>query len=201
MRTSPALSFWCCSSFATIGYVEDAGAGNAVAALAASPATYATVLRNGDRAALPAAERVLDDSIHVKLGDMGPADVRVVGDAAAALDDPPLGGDDGDMDAGVAPSPPPPPLPAAALEVDQAGLTGKLMREGQRVGAPAYSGSVVQPGEALAVVVPTGGRMFLFLGEAAGSRRDRVGRRRDRVDDAHVDGQALGGCHWRLLHR
>lgn len=149
---------------ATIGYVEDARAGNAVAALAASLATQATALRDGGWATLPAAELVPGDIVHVKLGDVCPADVRVLGDAAAGLDDAPLGGDDGDEDATGGPLPP--PLPPVALKVDQAGLTGESLPVDKRVGALAYAGSVVKSGESPAVVVATGGQTF--FGKAAG---------------------------------
>lgn len=149
---------------ATIGYVEDARAGNAVAALAASLATQATALRDGGWATLPAAELVPGDIVHVKLGDVCPADVRVLGDAAAGLDDAPLGDDDGDEDATGGPLPP--PLPPVALKVDQAGLTGESLPVDKRVGALAYAGSVVKSGESPAVVVATGGQTF--FGKAAG---------------------------------
>lgn len=149
---------------ATIGYVEDARAGNAVAALAASLATQATVRRDGDWATLPAAELVPGDVILVKLGDICPADVRVLGDAAAGLDDAPLGGDDEEV--GAAGGGPPPPPPPVALKVDQAGLTGESLPVDKRVGALAYAGSVVKSGESPAVVVATGGRTY--FGRAAG---------------------------------
>nr|WCI99777.1 PMHA [Bangia fuscopurpurea] len=148
---------------ATIGYVEDARAGNAVAALAASLASRATVLRDGAWAVLPAAELVPGDIVHVKLGDVCPADVRVLGEAAAGLNDAPVGPRDDNGGVGLPPPPPPPPV---ALKVDQAGLTGESLPVDKRVGDVAYSGSAVKSGESPAVVVATGERTF--FGKAAG---------------------------------
>jgi len=146
---------------ATIGYMEDARAGNAVATLAASLATQANVLRDGAWVTIPATELAPGDILHVKLGDIVPADVRVLGEQPA-LDTVNLGSATRPSlkrPAGVA-------APPVVLKIDQAGLTGESMPVDKHAGALCYSGSVAKSGESPAVVVATGGRTF--FGQAAG---------------------------------
>ena len=57
-----------------LGYVQEARAERAVAALRAMSANEATVLRDGERRSVPAAELVPGDVILVEEGDMIPAD-------------------------------------------------------------------------------------------------------------------------------
>ncbi|KAF9979015.1 plasma membrane H+-ATPase [Actinomortierella ambigua] len=61
-----------------IGYIEERNAGNAVKALMASLAPQAKVKRDGNWATIEAANLVPGDVIAVKLGDIVPADARLI---------------------------------------------------------------------------------------------------------------------------
>src|SRR5215204_3464997 len=65
-----------------LGYVQEARAERAVAALRAMSANEATVLRDGERRSVPAAELVPGDVILVEEGDTIPADARLIGSNA-----------------------------------------------------------------------------------------------------------------------
>jgi P-type Ca2+ transporter type 2C len=67
---------------ATLGYVQEARAESAVAALRAMSAADASVIRNGERRSLPAAELVPGDVILIEEGDTIPADARLLDSAA-----------------------------------------------------------------------------------------------------------------------
>jgi H+-transporting ATPase len=62
-----------------IGFVEQRNAGSAVKALMAALAPETKVKRNGEWKVLEAAELVPGDIISVKLGDIIPADARLIG--------------------------------------------------------------------------------------------------------------------------
>lgn len=61
-----------------IGFMEERQAGNAVKALMASLAPEAKVKRNGEWKTVEASELVPGDVIAIKLGDVIPADARLV---------------------------------------------------------------------------------------------------------------------------
>src|SRR3712207_4251107 len=61
-----------------LGYVQEARAERAVAALRAMSANEAAVLRDGERRSVPAAELVPGDIILVEEGDTIPADARLI---------------------------------------------------------------------------------------------------------------------------
>ena len=63
---------------AAMGYVQESRAEAAVAALRAMSAADATVLRDGERRSIPAAEIVPGDIILIEEGDTIPADARVI---------------------------------------------------------------------------------------------------------------------------
>jgi H+-transporting ATPase len=65
---------------ATIGYVEESSADNAIAALTASLAPRAKALRDGKFDTVDAAALVPGDVILIRLGDVLPADVKILGD-------------------------------------------------------------------------------------------------------------------------
>ena len=67
---------------ATMGYIQEARAEAAVAALRAMSAAEATVIRGGERRTVPAAEIVPGDVILIEEGDTIPADARVIESAA-----------------------------------------------------------------------------------------------------------------------
>ena len=63
-----------------IGFVEQRNAGNAVKSLMASLAPEAKAKRNGEWKTIEASELVPGDIISVKLGDVIPADSRLIGE-------------------------------------------------------------------------------------------------------------------------
>jgi len=62
-----------------IGFIEQRNAGNAVKALMESLAPEAKVKRNGEWKVIEASELVPGDIISIKLGDVIPADGRLIG--------------------------------------------------------------------------------------------------------------------------
>lgn len=62
----------------TMGYIQEARAESAVAALKQMAAAHANVIRDGERRSVPAAEVVPGDIILVEEGDTIPADARVI---------------------------------------------------------------------------------------------------------------------------
>ena len=67
---------------ATMGFVQESRAGAAVAALRAMSADKATVVRDGQRQRIPAADLVPGDVLLIEEGDTIPADARVVNSSA-----------------------------------------------------------------------------------------------------------------------
>jgi len=62
---------------AVIGYIQEAKAVNALAALARTMTTEATVLRQGEKRRIPATELVPGDIVFLQSGDKVPADLRL----------------------------------------------------------------------------------------------------------------------------
>ncbi len=63
---------------AIIGYIQEAKAVNALAALARTMTTEATVLRQGEKERIPATELVPGDIVLLVSGDKVPADIRLI---------------------------------------------------------------------------------------------------------------------------
>ncbi|KAG0346348.1 plasma membrane H+-ATPase [Podila humilis] len=78
---------------ATIGFIEERQAGNAVKALMASLAPQAKVKRDGQWATVEAACLVPGDVIAVKLGDIVPADARLIDGMNISIDQAALTGE------------------------------------------------------------------------------------------------------------
>ncbi|KAF8950897.1 plasma membrane H+-ATPase [Podila verticillata] len=78
---------------ATIGFIEEHQAGNAVKALMASLAPQAKIKRNGKWETLEAASLVPGDIIAVKLGDIVPADARLIDAVNISIDQAALTGE------------------------------------------------------------------------------------------------------------
>ncbi|KNC73079.1 plasma membrane ATPase, partial [Sphaeroforma arctica JP610] len=116
---------------AAIGYREEAAAGDAIAALAASLAPQAKVLRDGAIKTIEASQLVPGDIVLVRLGDVVAADIKLI----CAEDHEPL-------------------------QIDQAALTGESLPVKRFGGQCAFSGSTVKQGESLAVVYGTGANTF-----------------------------------------
>lgn len=78
---------------AVVGFYEEYQADNAIAALKAKLALTARVLRDGAWITAPAAELVPGDLIRVRLGDIVPADVRLLGGEPVEVDQAALTGE------------------------------------------------------------------------------------------------------------
>uniref|UniRef100_A0A0D9X5Q5 Plasma membrane ATPase n=1 Tax=Leersia perrieri TaxID=77586 RepID=A0A0D9X5Q5_9ORYZ len=114
----------------TISYWEETNAGSAAEALMQRLAPQAKVLRDGKWGEIDAAVLVPGDVISIKLGDIVPADARL-------LDE---GGD--------------------PIKIDQSALTGESLPVTKNPGDSVYSGSTCKQGEIEAIVVATGVHTF-----------------------------------------
>jgi Ca2+-transporting ATPase len=86
-----------------LGYVQEARAERAVAALRAMSANEATVLRDGERRSVPAAGLVPGDILLIEEGDTIPADARLIGSTALQTMEASLTGESLPVSKGVAP--------------------------------------------------------------------------------------------------
>ncbi|KAG0215237.1 hypothetical protein BGX33_001336 [Mortierella sp. NVP41] len=127
---------------ATIGFVEEAKAESALDALKQTLALKTRCWRNGHLVELDTSELVPGDVIVLRLGDIIPADGRLLGIGATGE------ATEGD------------------LQVDQSALTGESLPLSKNKGATVYSSSIVKQGQQMAVVTKTGGDTF--IGRAAG---------------------------------
>ena len=110
---------------AVVGYVEERQAGNAVTALKAQLAVTATVLRDGKWAGCPARELVPGDVIRLRLGDIVPADARLLAGDPVEIDQSALTGES---------------LPVFARTGDAA-YSGSILRQGEVDGLVYATGS------------------------------------------------------------
>jgi P-type Ca2+ transporter type 2C len=129
-----------------LGYVQEARAERAVAALRAMSANEATVLRDGERRSVPAAELVPGDVILVEEGDTIPADARLIGSTALHTMEASLTGESLPVSKDVAPV------------KEEVGLGDRRNM--------IFSGTVATYGRGKAVVTATG--MHTELGKVAG---------------------------------
>ncbi|KAF9979215.1 hypothetical protein BGZ73_004101 [Actinomortierella ambigua] len=127
---------------ATIGFVEESKAESALDALKQTLALKTRCWRNGHLVEIDTSELVPGDIIVLRLGDIIPADGRLLGIGATGE------ATEGD------------------LMVDQSALTGESLPLAKNKGATVYSSSVVKQGQQMAVVTKTGGDTF--IGRAAG---------------------------------
>ncbi|KAI8365986.1 plasma-membrane proton-efflux P-type ATPase [Radiomyces spectabilis] len=126
---------------AVIGYVEEARADSAVAALKGSLALKTRCWRSNQLQQVPAADLVVGDILVLRLGDIVPADARLLG---------------------LAPTGEP---TETELQVDQSALTGESLPVKKRAGDIVYSSCIVKQGHQLAIVIRTGPHSF--IGRAA----------------------------------
>ncbi|CAN1287219.1 ATPase 10, plasma membrane-type [Linum perenne] len=135
----------------TISFIEENNAGNAAAALMAGLALKTKVLRDGEWQERDAAILVPGDIVSVKLGDIIPADARM-------LEGDPLKVDQARI---------------YILQTYQnttsiellSALTGESLPVTKKTGDEIFSGSICKHGEVEAVVIATG--VHSFLGKAA----------------------------------
>ncbi|EOY27420.1 Autoinhibited H(+)-ATPase isoform 1 [Theobroma cacao] len=132
----------------TISFIEENNAGNAAAALMARLAPKTKVLRDGQWQERDAAILVPGDIISIKLGDIIPADARL-------LEGDPLKIDQASACYRVK------NMPSDRLHA----LTGESLPVTKRTGDEVFSGSTCKHGEIEAVVIATG--VHSFFGKAA----------------------------------
>ncbi|KAI8335422.1 plasma-membrane proton-efflux P-type ATPase [Chlamydoabsidia padenii] len=126
---------------AVIGYVEEAKAESALDALRQTLALKTRCFRDAKLVEVEVKELVPGDIIVLRIGDIIPADARILG-------------------LGVSGEP-----NEAALQIDQSGLTGESLPVSKKKNATVYSSSIVKQGQQLAVVTKTGANTF--IGRAA----------------------------------
>lgn len=126
---------------ATISYVEESSADKAIKALAAALAPKAKAVRSKEVVTIDAVNLVPGDVIIIRLGDIVPADVKIL---------PEEGGGDAEE---------------TPMQIDQAALTGESLPAKKFTGGVAFSGSAVKQGERHCVVYATG--INTFFGRAA----------------------------------
>jgi H+-transporting ATPase len=110
---------------AVISVVEEGRANKALALLRSRLTTRARVLRDGEWLSVPAADLVPGDAIHLRMGDLAPADVRIA-EGDILLDQSALTGESAPVEAG------PEKLAYAASIVRRGEATGVIVATGQR---------------------------------------------------------------------
>lgn len=123
---------------ATVGFVQEGKAEQALAAIAGMIAPHAVVLRAGERRQLPVRELVPGDVVLLEAGDRVPADVRLVRARGVLVDEAPLTGES---------------VAAEKAEGDVAADAALGDRSNM-----AFSGTLMAAGQATGVVVATGRR-------------------------------------------
>eukprot|EP00879_Flechtneria_rotunda_P000132 GHRR01000195.1.p1 GENE.GHRR01000195.1~~GHRR01000195.1.p1 ORF type:complete len:605 (+),score=166.88 GHRR01000195.1:2516-4330(+) len=125
---------------ATISFVEESNADKAIKALAGALAPKCKVFRDRKLKTMDAEHIVPGDILVVRLGDIVPADIKILGDEDEEEEEHPM-------------------------QIDQAALTGESLPAKKFTGDVAFSGSTVKQGERHAVVYATG--VNTFFGRAA----------------------------------
>ncbi|MCP9928263.1 HAD-IC family P-type ATPase [Cyanobium sp. CH-040] len=132
-----ALVIWAVTVInAVIGFVQEAQAEGAIAALARSVSTESTVLRDGQTLRIPSRELVPGDVVLLAAGDKVPADLRLLEQRDLQIDESGLTGES------LPVAKDPAPLPADTPLADRRCM--------------AYAGSFVTFGQGRGVVVATG---------------------------------------------
>jgi len=126
---------------ACIGFIEEAKAESALDALRQTLALKTRCWRNGHLVELDTSALVPGDVIVLRLGDIIPADGRLLGIGATGE------ATEGD------------------LLIDQSALTGESLPVNKKKGDTVYSSSIVKQGQQMAVVTKTG--INTFIGRAA----------------------------------
>jgi H+-transporting ATPase len=132
---------------ATIGYIEKYRAGNAVKALMASLAPECRVKRNNTSwKTIEASLLVPGDIIAIKLGNIVPADARIISS------------------------------PGGVISIDQAALTGESLPTTKEVGDVVLSSTTCKQGECEAIVISTGkNTQFGHAAQMVGGSDDEMG--------------------------
>ncbi|CEP09786.1 hypothetical protein [Parasitella parasitica] len=122
---------------AVIGYVEEARAESSIASLKSSLALHSKCWRNGRLTQVNSADIVVGDIIVLRLGDIVPADARLLGIGAS--------GEAIETD----------------IQIDQSSLTGESLPTKKKPGSIVFSSCVVKQGQQQAIVVRTGPDTFI----------------------------------------
>ncbi len=132
---------------ATIGYIEQYRAGNAVKALMASLAPECRVKRNDSSwKTIEASQLIPGDIIAIKLGNIVPADARIISS------------------------------PGGVISIDQAALTGESLPVTKEVGDILLSSTTCKQGECQAIVIATGiNTQFGRAAKIVGGSQDELG--------------------------
>ncbi|MDE2063284.1 MAG: plasma-membrane proton-efflux P-type ATPase [Bradyrhizobium sp.] len=110
---------------AAISVIEEGRANRALALLRGRLTTRARVLRDGQWRSVPAAELVPGDAVHLRMGDLAPADVKIT-DGNVLLDQSALTGESVPVEAGAG------KLAYAAAVVRRGEATGEVVATGLR---------------------------------------------------------------------
>ncbi|KAI1320687.1 hypothetical protein EDD11_010221 [Mortierella claussenii] len=124
---------------AIIGYVEEARAESAVDALRQTLALKTRCWRDGHLCELDTALLVPGDVIVLRLGDIIPADARLLGIGASGVET--------DSD----------------LLVDQSSLTGESLAVRKKKGEEVFSSTIVKQGQQMAIVTKTGSKTYIGI--------------------------------------
>jgi H+-transporting ATPase len=108
---------------AAISFIEEGRANEAVALLRSRLSTQARVLRDGHWQSVPAANLVPGDCVHLRMGDLSPADIRIV-NGDVLLDQSALTGESVSVEAGAG------TLAYAAAMVRRGEATGQVVATG-----------------------------------------------------------------------
>ncbi|KAG1468478.1 hypothetical protein G6F56_003809 [Rhizopus delemar] len=126
---------------AIIGYIEEAKAESALDALRQTLALKTRCYRDNELKEVDVKELVPGDVIVLRIGDIIPADARLLGLG--------VNGEKNESE----------------LMIDQSGLTGESLLVSKRKGNTVYSSSIIKQGQQLAIVIKTG--TDTFIGRAA----------------------------------
>jgi Ca2+-transporting ATPase len=155
---------------ATMGYIQESRAEAAVAALHAMGAADATVIRDGERLSVPAANIVAGDIILIEEGDTIPADARVIESVALQTAEAPLTGE----------SMPVTKDPAVITEDVSLGDQDNMV----------FSGTAATYGHGKAIVVAAG--MHTQMGRIAGLLKETVAEATPLQRELNRTGKMLG---------
>ncbi|TWU44418.1 Calcium-transporting ATPase 1 [Novipirellula aureliae] len=144
---------------AVVGFWEEFQAGNAIAALKSRLALNARVRRDGKWTSIPARELVPGDVVRMRLGDIVPADAKLLdsakrrgrgneSQAEGLVTSSATKADDVQSETGD------------SVEVDQSALTGESLPVTRKAGETVFSGSIIKQGEIDALIFGTGGNTY-----------------------------------------
>jgi H+-transporting ATPase len=123
-----------------VGFVEEYQAGNAIKALKAKLSPTARALRDGEWQTIPARELVPGDVIHIRLGDIIPADMRLLDGGTLEVDQSALTGES---------------LPVSAKTGDVL-YSGSILKRGEANGMVYATGEATFFGRTASLVTGTG---------------------------------------------